>query len=58
MFAFTLLLAWTFFQGIDGLITFYMQSDLGIDEAGLGNYGSIKGIWDGAGSNHGRVCHL
>ncbi|MEM8861257.1 MAG: MFS transporter [Chloroflexota bacterium] len=43
MFAFTLLLAWTFFQGIDGLITFYM-SNLGIDEAGLGNYGSIKGI--------------
>ncbi|MEM9777540.1 MAG: MFS transporter, partial [Chloroflexota bacterium] len=44
MFAFTLLLAWTFFQGIDGIITFYMQSDLGIDEVGLGNYGSLKGI--------------
>lgn len=44
LFALTLILAWTFFQGIDGLITFYMQSDLKIDEVGLGNYGSIKGI--------------
>jgi predicted MFS family arabinose efflux permease len=39
-----LVLAWFAFQGIDGLVTFYMSSDLGAGETTLGNYGTIKGI--------------
>jgi PAT family beta-lactamase induction signal transducer AmpG len=39
-----LVLAWFAFQGIDGLVTFYMSSDLGASETTLGNYGTIKGI--------------
>jgi Na+/melibiose symporter-like transporter len=36
--------AWLFFQGIDGLITFYMQDQLGISDTGIGNFGSLKGV--------------
>jgi PAT family beta-lactamase induction signal transducer AmpG len=44
LWAFFLILAWFSFQGIDGLVTFYMSSDLGASETMLGNYGTIKGI--------------
>ncbi len=44
LFALFLILAWFFFQGIDGLVTFYMSSDLGAVETTLGTYGTIKGI--------------
>ena len=44
LWALFLVLAWFAFQGIDGLVTFYMSSDLGASEIVLGNYGTIKGI--------------
>jgi PAT family beta-lactamase induction signal transducer AmpG len=44
LFALFLLLAWFAFQGMDGLVTFYMSSDLGATETTLGNYGTLKGI--------------
>lgn len=44
MFAVFLILAWTAFQGIDGLVTFYMQRDLNAGEVALGNWGALKGI--------------
>lgn len=39
-----LVIAWTMFQGIDGLVTFYMQNDLGASEVALGNWGALKGV--------------
>lgn len=39
-----LLLAWFTFQGIDGLVTFYMSSVLDASEVMLGTYGTIKGV--------------
>jgi len=44
LFGLFLILAWFFFQGIDGLVTFYMSSDLAANETTLGTYGTIKGI--------------
>lgn len=43
-FALVLVLAWTFFQGIDGLVTFYMSNELGASGGSIGLYGTIKGI--------------
>lgn len=39
-----LVLAWTFFQGIDGLVTFYMSNELGASGGSIGLYGTIKGV--------------
>ncbi len=39
-----LILTWTCFQAIEGLVTFYMSSQLGVAERTLGNYGTLKGI--------------
>lgn len=44
IFALFLVCAWLCFQGIDGLITFYMSSELGARESTLGNYGTLKGL--------------
>ena len=44
LFGLFLTLAWFAFQGIDGLVTFYMSTDLGSSETTLGNYGTLKGI--------------
>jgi PAT family beta-lactamase induction signal transducer AmpG len=44
LWALFLVLAWFAFQGIDGLVTFYMSSDLGASETTLGNYGTLKGM--------------
>lgn len=43
-FALVLVLAWTFFQGIDGLVTFYMSNELGASGSSIGLYGTIKGV--------------
>ena len=43
-FALVLVLAWTFFQGIDGLVTFYMSNELGASGSRIGVYGTLKGI--------------
>ena len=43
-FALVLTLAWTFFQGIDGLITFYMSDELGASGGTIGLYGTLKGV--------------
>lgn len=39
-----LIFSWFCFQGIDGLVTFYMSKDLGAPSTILGTYGTIKGI--------------
>ncbi len=39
-----LTLSWFAFQGIDGLVTLYMSSELGAPPQILGTYGTIKGI--------------
>lgn len=44
LFGVSLILAWTFFQGIEGLITFYMADELGSSASTLGVYGTLKGI--------------
>jgi MFS family permease len=44
LFAVFLISAWFTFQGIDGLVTFYMSSKLGVSEITLGSYGTLKGI--------------
>ena len=44
MFGVLLTLAWLFFQGIDGLVTFYMSNDLGSSGAAIGWYGTLKGL--------------
>lgn len=43
-FAVVLILAWTFFQGIDGLVTFYMSNELDASASAIGLYGTIKGV--------------
>jgi MFS transporter, PAT family, beta-lactamase induction signal transducer AmpG len=43
-FALVLVLAWTCFQGIDGLVTFYMSSELGASGTQIGLYGTLKGV--------------
>jgi len=44
LFGLFLIAAWFCFQGIDGLITFYMSTQLSATESTLGNYGTLKGI--------------
>lgn len=44
LFGLFLILAWFTFQGIDGLVTFYMSTDLGAAETAVGTYGTVKGI--------------
>jgi PAT family beta-lactamase induction signal transducer AmpG len=44
LFAAFLILSWFAFQGIDGLVTLYMSSDLSAPPQILGTYGTIKGI--------------
>lgn len=44
VFAVSLILAWTFFQGIDGLVTFYMSNELGASGGRIGLYGTLKGL--------------
>lgn len=39
-----LILAWTFFQATDGLVTYYMSNELGADGTTIGFYGTLKGI--------------
>jgi MFS transporter, PAT family, beta-lactamase induction signal transducer AmpG len=43
-FCLVLILAWTTFQGIDGLVTYYMSNQLGASGQTIGVYGTIKGI--------------
>ncbi len=44
VFALVLIIAWTAFQGIDGLVTFYMSDELGSSGGTIGLYGTLKGI--------------
>ncbi len=44
LFAVFLILSWFAFQGIDGLVTFYMSRDLEASEITLGAYGTLKGV--------------
>lgn len=44
LFGLFLALSWFLFEGVEGLVTFYMRSELGASEVILGNYGTIKGI--------------
>ena len=44
MFGLFLILAWFFFQGIDGLVTFYMSDTLDSSAGRIGIYGTLKGI--------------
>ncbi len=44
LFGLGLILAWTFFQGIEGLVTFYMSDELGSSPSTLGLYGTLKGV--------------
>ncbi len=44
VFGFVLILSWTFFQAIDGLVTFYMASELDADGSTIGLYGTLKGV--------------
>jgi PAT family beta-lactamase induction signal transducer AmpG len=44
LFGLFLVLAWFTFQGIDGLVTFYLSDELGASATMLGNYGTIQGI--------------
>ena len=43
-FCLVLILAWTAFQGIDGLVTFYMSNELDATASTIGLYGTIKGV--------------
>ena len=43
-FCLVLVLAWTAFQGIDGLVTFYMSNELDASGRTIGAYGTIKGL--------------
>ncbi len=36
--------SWTVFQGIDGLVTFYLSEEFGASGATIGAYGTLKGI--------------
>jgi PAT family beta-lactamase induction signal transducer AmpG len=44
VFALMLVVAWTFFQGIDGLVTFYMSNELDSTGGTIGAYGTLKGV--------------
>jgi predicted MFS family arabinose efflux permease len=44
VFALVLIIAWTAFQGIDGLVTFYMSDELGSSGGTIGLYGTLKGV--------------
>jgi len=46
VFALFLILAWFFFQGIDGLVTYYMSDDAHLNSSGstIGLYGTLKGL--------------
>jgi len=44
VFALFLILAWLFFQGIDGLVTYYMSDTLDSSAGRIGLYGSLKGV--------------
>jgi len=44
LFGLFLALSWFLFEGIEGLVTFYMHDQLEATEAILGNYGTLKGI--------------
>ncbi|MDH4306005.1 MAG: MFS transporter [Acidimicrobiia bacterium] len=44
LFGLGLILAWTFFQGIDGIVTFYMSDELGASGSTIGLYGTLKGV--------------
>ena len=44
LYIFFIVLAWTTFQGIDGLVTLYMSSELQIGPELIGRYGMLKGV--------------
>jgi len=44
VFGLFLILAWLFFQGIDGLVTFYMSNELDSSGGVIGVYGTLKGV--------------
>ena len=44
LYIFFIIIAWTTFQGIDGLVTLYMSDELQISPAILGRYGMFKGF--------------
>ena len=44
IFSLFLILAWLFFQGIDGLVTFYMSNELDSSAGRIGTYGTLKGV--------------
>lgn len=44
LYIFFIIIAWTTFQGIDGLVTLYMSDELQITPAILGRYGMFKGF--------------
>ncbi|MDJ0962233.1 MAG: MFS transporter [Acidimicrobiia bacterium] len=44
VFGLFLVLAWTCFQGIDGLVTFYMSNELDSSGGTIGLYGTLKGL--------------
>ena len=44
VFGLFLILAWTCFQGIDGLVTFYMSNELDSSGGTIGLYGTLKGL--------------
>ncbi len=44
LYIFFIVLAWTTFQGIDGLVTLYMSSELKIGPELIGRYGMLKGV--------------
>ncbi len=44
VFGLFLILAWFFFQGIDGLVTFYMSDTLDSSAGRIGVYGTLKGV--------------
>jgi MFS family permease len=44
VFGLFLILAWFFFQGIDGLVTFYMSDELDSSGGIIGLYGTLKGL--------------
>lgn len=44
VFALVLVIAWTAFQGIDGLVTFYMSDELESSGGTIGLYGTLKGL--------------
>lgn len=44
IFALYSIIVWFAFQGMDGLVTFYMSEDLAATESQIGWYGSIRGL--------------